>query len=295
MNKKTKQVNWKNRKLILSDLDGTLLNDDEQLTPYTIRVIKELTKRGHIFCIATGRPLRSSEHIYHALGLNTIIANLNGSILTNPTDPNFLPINLTFSKDIIKTILSLKEINKYLGSILVENYDGSYFISNERDEDVSQEFLNKFHINNKGNYYRISIDELHEIKKDLNSILIHLKDKRKIDLLSFAIKSVTNTLVVRSWSIPFDTEGTVIEINSIFSNKGTTLKFLSSFYAIPLQNCFSFGDGENDLEMIRIINKGYALKNSSHVIKLSSRLITKFDNNNNGVARELEKIFNIKK
>lgn len=288
------KISSKNRKLILTDLDGTLLNNDSEVSDYTVKTVKEIVKKGHIFCIATGRPWRSSEIVYRQLGINTIIANLNGSILTNPTDENFLPINLTFSKEIIKDILSTKEIKKYLGTILVENYDGAFLISTEKNEDVNYEFLKKFHINKETNFVQINQNELDVIKKDLNSILIHLKDKNKIDLLSFKIKSITDTLVVRTWSLPHDAEGTVIEINSIFSNKGTTLKFLSSYYAIPLHNCYAFGDGENDLEMIRTILNGYALKNSSHVIKLSSHRITKYDNENHGVAKELSKIFKLK-
>lgn len=72
-------VNFDNRYLIFSDLDGTLLNKDSQLTKYSITVIKRLTMRGHLFCLTTARPKRNSIHFYNKLNLSTPLVNYNGS------------------------------------------------------------------------------------------------------------------------------------------------------------------------------------------------------------------------
>lgn len=288
------------KKLILTDLDGTLLRSDETISKFTIDTIKKITSMGHIVCIATGRPLRSSLHIYKKLGLKTIIANLNGSILTNPSDKTFLPINLTFNRHIVLDILSDRSIWDNLGCVLIENMDGAYLLSNNQkslanqDPFIANEFLKKFHIKKNEFVHHIKLKDVKKITKDINSILIYIKDKNKIDELSFKIKGITNTLIVRNWSLPHDDEGTVLEINSIFSNKGTILKFLSSYYAISLNRCYTFGDGENDLEMIRTGTNGYAMKNGKGILKLLSTKITQFDNDSDGVAKELTNIFDIK-
>lgn len=290
---KTSHQHHLNRKLIVTDLDGTLLNNDEQVTKLTVDTIKTIISKGHIVCIATGRPLRSSIHIYKKLGLKTIIANLNGSIITNPTDKSFMPINLTFSKSLVKSILSDRSITNHVGCVLIENMDGAYIVSNNLDPFISKEFLKKFHIDESEEIQYLTFKDANKITKDINSILIYIKDKKKMDELSFKIKGITSTLIVRSWSVPHDEEGTVLEINSIFSNKGTTLKFLSSYYAVPLHNCYTFGDGENDLEMIRTGINGYAMKNGKGILKLIANKITQYDNDNDGVARELIDIFNL--
>lgn len=282
------------KKLILTDLDGTLLRSDETVSKFTIDTIRKIISMGHIVCIATGRPLRSSLHIYKKLGLKTIIANLNGSILTNPTDKSFLPINLTFSRHIVIDILSDRSIWDNLGCVLIENMDGAYLLSNNQDPFIAKEFLKKFHIKQNELVHQINLKDLKKITRDINSILIYIKDKKKIDELSFKIKGITNTLIVRNWSLPHDDEGTVLEINSIFSNKGTILKFLSSYYAISLNRCYTFGDGENDLEMIRTGTNGYAMKNGKGILKLLSTKITQYDNDSDGVAKELVNIFNLK-
>lgn len=55
--------------LICLDLDGTLLNDNKEISSYTKQVLNELQQRGHQIMIATGRPYRASQMYYHELNL----------------------------------------------------------------------------------------------------------------------------------------------------------------------------------------------------------------------------------
>ena len=57
--------------LICLDLDGTLLNDNKEISSYTKQVLTELQQRGHYIMIATGRPYRASQIYYHELNMNT--------------------------------------------------------------------------------------------------------------------------------------------------------------------------------------------------------------------------------
>jgi hydroxymethylpyrimidine pyrophosphatase-like HAD family hydrolase len=118
-----------------------------------------------------------------------------------------------------------------------------------------------------------------------------VRSDEHINDLVFEIKSITNTLIVRNWSVPV--LGTVIEINSIFSSKGTALKYLSSYYGIPLENCLAFGDGDNDSEMLRTAFFGFAMHNGSTTAKLSARYLTENTNEHDGVAIELKRFFDL--
>lgn len=281
------------RKLVICDLDGTLLNNNQKISSFSIKTINKLQENGHVFCIATGRPIRSAVHYYNQLGLKTIMANLNGSIISNPSDMSFSLINLTFSREILKWIFNKKKLLKYIGCIFIENVDGAYVLSNDNNEFIKSEFLSKFHVDkDTDNVNVLKLSQYNLINKDINSILIYIKNKEHIDEVTFMIKNITSTLIVRSWSLPQDNEGTVIEINSIFSTKGTVAKFLSSYYAIPLQNTYTFGDGENDIEMLQKCN-GFAMKNGGHTAKLLSGKITSHTNDDDGVARQLIKIFGL--
>ena len=75
--------------LICLDLDGTLLNDNKEISSYTKQVLNELQQRGHQIMIATGRPYRASQMYYHELNLTTPIVNFNGAYVHHPKDKNF--------------------------------------------------------------------------------------------------------------------------------------------------------------------------------------------------------------
>ena len=84
--------------------------------------------------------------------------------------------------------------------------------------------------------------------------------------------------------------GYVVEVNTRFANKGTALDYLSNYYSIPKENCLAFGDGDNDGEMLQEAAYGYAMVNGSATAKLSASYITKYTNDNDGVAKTLDYI-----
>ena len=55
------------KKIIAVDLDGTLLNGESELSDFTKKTIKEISKKGHQVIIATGRPYRMAKDFYREL------------------------------------------------------------------------------------------------------------------------------------------------------------------------------------------------------------------------------------
>jgi HAD superfamily hydrolase (TIGR01484 family) len=77
------------RKIVFTDLDGTLLNSDKQITTESESIIKAFIAQGHFFCFVTGRSLEDALPYYKQLGLNTICICNNGAAIYHPTDPFF--------------------------------------------------------------------------------------------------------------------------------------------------------------------------------------------------------------
>jgi HAD superfamily hydrolase (TIGR01484 family) len=86
-----------NKKLVFTDLDGTLLNSDKKISSESERIIKAFTSQGHYFCFVTGRSLNDVLPYYRQLGLNTICICNNGAAIHHPDDKFFddifFPIN----------------------------------------------------------------------------------------------------------------------------------------------------------------------------------------------------------
>lgn len=294
INKRLAKVKFDKRCLICTDLDGTLLNKDCYIRSYSREVINKLSRQGHIVCLFTARPERASIAYYRQLRLKTPLVNYNGAVIFNPTDPGFKPINFFINREVIYKIFDNSVIQKLLLNVIFETPDGTYFLKDFRkkvtNNQVKQE-LAKFNIYTTKDIKFVS-DDFAKLKNGAYSILVELRDMSKAKILEEEIRKVCSSVVVRSWTE--EHVGTIIEINSLFPNKGMALKYLSVYYDIPLERCYAFGDNDNDKEMLSIAGFGYAMKNGCKSAKNAAKFITTRNNHEQGVARELNKIFKLK-
>ena len=72
-------------------------------------------------------------------------------------------------------------------------------------------------------------------------------------------------------------------------NKANTLKILGKDLNIDLSEMIYFGDGLNDIDIINKVGLGVAMINALDEVKEKASDITKYDNNNDGVVKYLEK------
>ncbi|MDQ0513885.1 Cof subfamily protein (haloacid dehalogenase superfamily) [Mycoplasmoides fastidiosum] len=274
--------------LIVSDLDGTLLNCEGEITDYTKKVIKILNKHGHKFCIATGRPWRSAKPFYDQLELNTLIANLNGSIVHKPYDQYMVPINYVFSSDILRQLCEDQEILNVIENIILE--DGhSLRTYAPLDEKHIEDLSRWFHFDLKKDRPSHGFEEVFQTQRNIPSILIQLSISVDIDYIISLIKSKVKTMTCQMWSL--NDKSKILEVNTVFANKGNALEFFSSYYGIPLDKSIAFGDGYNDVSLVSKAHYGYAMKNGKTTAKFVARGVTPFDNGNDGVARKIQEFF----
>lgn len=292
-NKHLAKVEFDKRCLICTDLDGTLLNKDCYIRSYSREVISKLSRQGHIVCLFTARPERASLDYYRQLRLNTPLVNYNGAVIFNPTDPNFTPIHFFINTEVIYKIFENEKIQKLFLNVIFETPEGTFFLKDFRkkvtNEQVKQE-LAKFNIYTTKNIRFVS-DDFSKLKNGAFSILVELRDMTKAKLVEEEIRKICSSVVVRSWTE--EHVGTIIEINSLFPNKGMALRYLSVYYDIPLERCYAFGDNDNDKEMLSMAGFGYAMKNGTKDAKDAAKFVTKRNNHEQGVARELNRIFKL--
>lgn len=113
--------------LICLDLDGTLLNDNKEISDYT-KSFNFLTKQGHYLMIATGRPYRASQIYYHELNMNTPIVNFNGAYVHHPKADDFETKHEVLDVDIARSMI--EALQKLMLQILFFEVRDSVFINN---------------------------------------------------------------------------------------------------------------------------------------------------------------------
>ena len=283
-----KQVQPWERFLILCDLDGTLLDNKSKISTYTRDVIKRIVAEGHIFVLISGHTPHATLHHYKQLGLKHLMCNLNGAYIWNPSDKKFPSVNLCFNWNIAVDILSSHKIMQYVKNFAVENYKGTYMKYIPKAESELKELTRAFRIRNNQKISLCKSDLSNLFKVDCHSILLQLKSQSKemLNKLIYELHSFSKKLNSHVW---FDPEvGYLVEISTRFVTKPTALTYLSNYYSIPLEQCVVFGDGDNDIVMLKNAIYSFAMANASIPVKLAARYITKFANDNDGVARTLD-------
>ena len=70
-------------KVVVSDLDGTLLNSDQEVSELSKKVIRELLKKGIRFYIATGRAYPDAKQIMESIGIKIPLITANGGVIND--------------------------------------------------------------------------------------------------------------------------------------------------------------------------------------------------------------------
>lgn len=206
------------KKLICLDLDGTLLKDDKTISVNTINTIKQVMALGHVVCLLTGRNHNTSIYYYKLLGLNTLMCNLEGCIISNPSTSKEVMTKSTFlendlqlldlNKNVFNNQLLQEILTSFKDDLLVSgNYlvDGIKIINHQPTNKITNTLLNELM-----DYMGLRSTPFYQAdfsKAQINSTLADLTSdvygsllllKQEVDVVTFInkIKSRTKTLNV---------------------------------------------------------------------------------------------------
>jgi len=280
------KVSFDERCLISCDLDGTLLNSKSEISQYSKKVIKKLTDMGHIFCINTARPFNACEKYYKELGLNTPIVTHNGALMFNPYRSDFPSTNWCISREIIKELIGDKNIRKYACNAIIDAEQRTYvYVKNDWTEKQWHKVINDFGIYTTENIVKLN-GTLKGFKDTAYCVLFVPKQEKDLMDLTNAIKTKVPTLLTKLWRV--EGMGVVVEVCSPNCSKAIALRDLATYYGIPDWRTVAFGDGLDDAEMLKYAICGYAMKNGKNEAQMNAAYITKWTNDEDGVAKTLE-------
>ena len=260
------------KKLIFIDLDGTLLNDSFELTPYTLKTLKEVSKRGHKIVLASGRPPRAILPYYEELGLTTPFIAYNGTYVADPNDPSFPPLKKAFPLEDVKDILS--KIDFPILNVAFEDDEKAYA------KHIDPFLLGYFP--KVGEKIMTGEPEEH-LTKDVFALIFE-NEKEYDERLKNLIESHV-PMGCRRWSTSKHCEAYYAHYD-----KGNAAEYIAKHYGIEPKDIIAFGDSDSDYKMLAFAGTKF------HVFPCKSRLLSENvpalekGNNDDAVAHKLEEL-----
>lgn len=233
-------------KIIASDMDGTLLNNENSISEGNANAIKKAQAMGVTFVVATGRSYDEVKPLIDAAGINAPMINFNGGATTTETGTQIhsFPILKDEAKKVIKLLKDEHVFFKIMTSDGVYSDDPLKY-----DEAVVKLQLQPIHY----------VDSYNEIidnaEIDLFKVLIRKTDGAD-DLSVIKNKIEENTSLVVTSSGDNN-----LEVNHNNAQKGIALKRFADDLGIPMSDVMAIGDNLNDISMLKAAGVSYAMEN----------------------------------
>lgn len=264
-------------KMVVSDMDGTLLNSDLEISKENLQAIEALRQKGIRFCVATGRPEQLLKEYIEPLQMIDPMIMYNGSVIGHPfRDENLYQLKL--EKEDIRSIIEYCEKN----DVIYMPYTKNKLISKPNYRVDFFEQRNK-RLSEKNKCIFDDIRDIDQIVNgnDINKILLiendPLKNKEVKDFLSD----------YPQFEIAASQKG-FIDINPKGASKGNALKVLADHFGYTLDEIVVFGDQDNDVSMLKVAGIGVAMANASEQARSVANDTTS-SNNDSGVAKWITK------
>ena len=267
-------------KIIFIDIDGTLRNDQKEITDRTKRAIDKVVKKGIYVVICSGRPGKYVEDVSkEALASNYVIA-CNGGEIYDYKEEKEICINVLESEN----ILSLWHMaEKYdVQSIMISK--GNRYTRQQTDDKsdiLLDQTIENFVKNNEVTQLILSSLELEKIQT-IKTNIEDMEKTKNIEIVNLS-KCLMNNNLPKSKPL-------FLDVTRKGTSKGNAIKKICDYLKIDLKDAVAIGDSYNDLSMFEVVGHSVAMGNSPEEIKsLVDEVID--SNNEDGVAKFLEEEF----
>lgn len=248
------------KKLYVTDLDGTLLQNDATLSINSINKLNQIISDGGYFSFSSARSPASLSYFADNLNLNIPLILMNGAMIYDITKMKCLNVEI-IDKKCIEEVLEI--ISKVPCSCHIFAYENEDIIIYNKET----EFENIIKFSNNRTYIQKhkKVDCFQSLK-DKNIFYFAFHDKSSVtDPLYSVLSKRRDNIEFTYYKDTYIEDCWYLEIYSKNANKGNGVKFLKHF--LNADYVVSFGDNNNDLDMIKISDKGIAVQNAVDALK----------------------------
>jgi Cof subfamily protein (haloacid dehalogenase superfamily) len=258
-------------RLLISDVDGTLVTQDKVLTRRAVQAVHTLHDAGIAFAITSGRPPRGMTMLIAPLALTTPIPGFNGGMFVRPdmtiVEQHVLPASVTAR--VIQTIDA--------HGLTVWVYRGQEWFVQEKDAPhvAREESTVKFPPTVVPSFERLlgNVVKIVGVGDDLEAVTRCEAETQK----AFAQQ------VSAARSQPY-----YLDVTHPSANKGAVVTWMANFLHIPADQIATMGDQPNDVLMFAKSGLSIAMANASHEVQQDATYVTT-SNEEEGFANAVER------
>jgi Cof subfamily protein (haloacid dehalogenase superfamily) len=245
-------------KLLLADVDGTLVTPDKVLTDKAIAAVQRLAEAGVLFAITSGRPPRGMAMLIEPLDVQTPIAAFNGGVLVN-RDMSVIEQRV-LPEDIVSPVADM------MGSFGLDVwlYSGAdWYVPKADGPHVAREtWTVKFEP-------KIMSNGVTGLTANVAKLVGVSDDTAAVDRATAAVHDAFGDHVTAATSQPY-----YLDVTHPQANKGAVAQYLAARYDIRPQDIATIGDMPNDVLMFAHSGLSIAMGNAGSEVKRAARRVT---------------------
>lgn len=265
-------------KLVVSDLDGTFLNNSSTFDVELFnQVYGEMQENNISFVACTGKQCERVEELFGEHGKGIWIL---GDSATRIKKDGVVVKEFTIERNL--ALQAIRDIESFSNDFIIIacTTEAAFVHSHIQDE---------YYKIVKGSYKEvIKIDSFDQINSSFLKITVYDPTGRS----SLLRKHVEKTLMDQIYIV--DSEANWLDITALHTHKGETVRKLQEILGVTKDETLSFGDGENDVELMSIAKYSFAMNNACENTKNAASFITK-SNEENGVLLTIKKMMDLQK
>ncbi len=263
-------------------MDGTLLDDNKEITSENIQAVHTLRDKGIFFVIATGRHDSMIRGYLDSLGVDMPVISCNGALIREPRSGELYGAEPMDSDQIFRIIRICKEYKAdyhiYGKDVIFgEALTNKMYYYDQRNRTLDKE--NRIPLLVSGDYETFVKDHEGQLFK----VLVLPSREEDFSLLTHIIFEQTGLEAFRSDTM-------LLDVMQKGTSKAKAIETLCRKLNIQRSETAAIGDYLNDLEMIRYAGTGVAMQNAVPELKKAAGMITEFCNNRSGVAEAIERL-----
>lgn len=256
-------------KMVVTDMDGTLLNSNHEVSERFFDLFQQLRKKGILFTAASGRQYNSIVDKLDSIKEDIIVIAENGALVRERETELFAtPLSPGLKNSLLTKIEAIEGAHAMLCGKYKAYFDGR-----------STPFLNEL----KEYYANFEIYEnLNDVADEIVKIAVY-HNRSAEEFIYPEMKDLEHLVKVKVSGQHW------VDLNHVDAHKGHALGKLMERYELSSNEVMVFGDYNNDLEMLALADYSFAMKNAHPRVKEIAKY-SAGGNNDFGVERVLERL-----